>query len=47
MGEIMVKWAKGAKVKIFIQILHMTCVITALVYNLKLCILDTPFNIAF
>jgi hypothetical protein len=25
----------------------MICVIFALVYNLKLCISDTPFNIAF
>jgi hypothetical protein len=34
-GEIMVKGAKGGKVKVFFQILHLTCVIFALVYNLK------------
>jgi len=43
----MVKGAKGAKVKLLFQGLHMTCVISVLVYNLKFCILDTPFNIAF
>jgi len=46
-GEIMVKRAKGAKVKVLFQGLHMTHVIFALVFNLKFCILDTPFNIAF
>jgi len=34
-GEITVKRARGAKVKIFFQGLHMTCVIFALVYNLQ------------
>jgi hypothetical protein len=33
-GEITVKWTKGAKVKIFFQGLHITCVIPTLVYNL-------------
>jgi hypothetical protein len=47
MGEIMVKGAKGAKVKIFFPRLHMTHVIFALVYNVKFCILDTPLTIAF
>jgi len=47
MGEIMVKGTKGAKVKVLFQGLHMTCVNFALVYNLKLCILDTTFNTAF
>jgi hypothetical protein len=44
-GEVMVKGARGAKVKIFFQGLHMTHVIFALVYNLKFCILDASFNI--
>jgi hypothetical protein len=47
MGEIMVKGTKATKVKFLFQGLHMTRVIHALVYDLKLCILDTPFNIAF
>jgi hypothetical protein len=29
------------------QGLHMTHVISMLVYNLRFCILDTPFNITF
>jgi hypothetical protein len=37
----MVKRAKGAKVKVLFQGLHMTCVIYVLVYNLKFYILDT------
>jgi hypothetical protein len=37
MDENMVKGAKGAKVKVLFQVLHMTCVI----YNLKFYILDT------
>jgi hypothetical protein len=44
LGEITVK---GAKVKILFQRLHMTCVIPTFVYNLKFCILDTPFNTLF
>jgi len=43
----MVKGAKGAKVKVIFQGLHMTCVIFMLVYNLKFCISGTPFNITF
>jgi hypothetical protein len=39
----MVKGASGAKVKVFIQGLHMTYVILASVYNLKFFISDTPF----
>jgi hypothetical protein len=40
-GENMVKGAKGAKVKVLFQRLHMTRVIFVLVYNLKFCILNT------
>jgi hypothetical protein len=47
MDEIMVNGAKGAKVKILFQGLHMTHVIPMLVYNLKFYILDTPFNTMF
>jgi hypothetical protein len=43
----MVKGAKGAKVKVIFQGLQMTHVICTLVYNLKLCISDTSFSIAF
>jgi hypothetical protein len=46
-GENMVKGAKGAKVKILFQGLHITCVNFVLVYNFKFCISYTPFNIAF
>jgi len=46
-GEIMVKKARGAKVKVLFQGLHITRVIFALVYNLKFCISNTPFNNAF
>jgi hypothetical protein len=37
----MIKRVKGAMVKIFFQGLHMTRVIYVLVYNLKICILDS------
>jgi len=47
LGEITIKEAKSAKVKVLFQGLHMTRVIPLLVYNLKLYILDTPFSIAF
>jgi hypothetical protein len=47
LGEIMVKGAKGTKVKVISQGLHMTRVIPTLAYNLNLYILNTPFNIAF
>jgi len=43
----MVKNAKGDKVKVFFQGLHMTHVISTLVYNLKFCILNTTFDITF
>jgi len=43
MGENMVK---RAKVKVLFQELYMTRVIFVFVYNLKLYILDTQFNIA-
>jgi hypothetical protein len=46
-GEIMVKKAKGAKVKVIFQGLHMTHVIFALVYNFVFCILKAPFNTTF
>jgi hypothetical protein len=36
----MVKKAKGAKVKVLFQGLHMTHVTFVLVYNLKFCFLD-------
>jgi hypothetical protein len=44
-GEVMVKGARGAKVKVFFS--KMTRVIFALVYNLNFCISNLPFNIAF
>jgi hypothetical protein len=47
MGEIMIKGAKGAKVKVLFQELHMTPIISALIYNLKFYISDAPFSIAF
>jgi phosphatidylglycerophosphate synthase len=43
MGEITIKGARGAKVKVFFQGLHITCVIFVLVYNLRICILGTLF----
>ncbi len=46
-GENNVKGAKCAKVKILFQGLHMTHGIYVLVYNLKFCIVDTQFNIAY
>jgi hypothetical protein len=36
LGEITVKGARGTKVKVFFQGLHMTCVIFALVYKLRI-----------
>jgi len=44
LGENIIKGAKGAKVKVLFQGLHMTHVIPVLVYNLKFCILDTQSN---
>jgi len=46
-GENTVKRAKGIKVKVIFQELHMTHVIFVLVYNFKFCISGTPFNTAF
>jgi hypothetical protein len=46
-SENTIKRIRGAKVKVFYQGLHMTCVIFVLVYNFKFCISNTPFNIAF
>jgi len=43
----MVKEAMGAKVKVFFQVPHMICVDFALIYDFKLCILNTPFNTIF
>jgi len=41
----MIKTTKGTKVKVFFKGLYMTHVIFMLVYNSKICILDTQFNI--
>jgi hypothetical protein len=46
-GENMVEIARGTKVKVLFQGLHMTRVIYMLIYNFKFCILGTSFNIAF
>jgi hypothetical protein len=46
-GENMVKGAKGAKVKVFSQGLHMTHAIPVLVYNFKIYISRAPFHTAF
>jgi hypothetical protein len=43
----MVKGVRGTNVKVLIQGLHMTSVVFVLVYNFIICILGTPFNIAF
>jgi hypothetical protein len=40
-SENMVIKAKATKVKVLFQALHMTCVISTLIYNLKFCILDS------
>ncbi len=47
LGENTIKGAKGAKVKVLFQGLHMTHVIFVLVHNFKICISSTPFNITF
>jgi hypothetical protein len=44
LGENMVKGTRGVKVKVLFQGLHMTHVISTLVYNLVFSILDTQFN---
>jgi hypothetical protein len=49
LGENTLKEARGTKIKILFQRLHMTRVIFVfvLVFNFKICISSTPFNIAF
>jgi len=47
MDESMVKEAKGAKVKVIFQGLHMTHVIFVLLYNFKFCFLGTPLALHF
>jgi hypothetical protein len=47
LGENTIKGARGAKVEVLFQGLHMTHVIFVLVYNFKICISNTPFNTAF
>jgi hypothetical protein len=46
-GDNTVIGTKGTKVKVLFQALHMTCVISTLVYNLKFCILNLHFNAAY
>jgi hypothetical protein len=46
-GEMTVERTKGTKIKVLFQGLHMTRDIFMLVNDLKFCILDTPFKIAF
>jgi hypothetical protein len=43
----MVKGARGAKVKVLFQGLHMICVVFVLVYIFKICILGTPLTLHF
>jgi hypothetical protein len=47
MGQNIVKGAKGTKVKVIFQILHMTCVMFVLVYNFEIFILGTPLTLHF
>jgi hypothetical protein len=47
LDEITIKGAKGAKVKVLFQGLHMTHVFFTFVYNLKFCILDTHLTLHF
>jgi hypothetical protein len=47
MGAIMVKRARGTKIKVLFQILLMTRVIFMLVYNLELCIWNTPLHFTY
>jgi hypothetical protein len=42
-GENIVKRAKGTKVKVFFQGLHITHVIFVFVYNLEICISNNSF----
>jgi hypothetical protein len=46
MGENMIKGVKGIKVNFLFQGLHMTHVVSMLVYNFKFCILGIALNIA-
>jgi hypothetical protein len=45
-GENTIRGAKGAKVKVFFQGLHMTCVFV-LVYNFQIYIFSTSFKLHF
>jgi len=47
MGEKTIKGAKGNKVKVLFQGLHVTCVIFVLVYNFKIYILSIFVDITF
>jgi hypothetical protein len=47
MGENTVKGARGAKVKVFFQRLHMTCVNYVLVYNFVFCILSLTLHVRY
>lgn len=40
-GENIVNIVTDTKVKVLFQRLHITCVIFVLIYNFKICILDT------
>ncbi len=46
-GENTIKGAKGVKVKVLSQGLHMTYIVFVLVYHFKICISRTSFNTAF
>jgi hypothetical protein len=46
-GEITVKRAKDAKVKVIFQGPHMIWVMPTLVYNLKFCVLNTHLTLHF
>ncbi len=47
LGENMIKGTRGTKVKVLFQGLPIAHVIYVLVYNFKICILNTSFNITF
>jgi hypothetical protein len=47
LGENIVKGAKGTKIKVIFQGLHMTHVIFVLIYNFKFCVSSTLFNTTF
>jgi hypothetical protein len=46
-GENTFKKARGTKVKVFFQGLHMTCVVFMLVYSFKICISNTLLTLNF